>query len=149
MCLANVTGPFAGTNISVADRFTTRNQLYLGQIGGQVEWGRGPVYVSLQGKVGLGPNHERSRILGSTTVVTPAQAVTTNSGGLLAVPGTAALPGGNFGRHTTNWFVIVPEVGIDIGVDVTRHLRLSAGYPLLDDFAETLQRIRGLARAPA
>lgn len=28
-------------------------------------------------------------------------------------------------------------------------LRLSAGYPLLADFAETLQRIRGLARAPA
>lgn len=28
-------------------------------------------------------------------------------------------------------------------------LRLSAGYPLLNDFAETLQRIRSLARAPA
>lgn len=28
-------------------------------------------------------------------------------------------------------------------------LRLSAGYPLLADFIETLQRIRGLARAPA
>jgi Transposase DDE domain group 1 len=28
-------------------------------------------------------------------------------------------------------------------------LRLSAGYPLLNDFVETLQRIRGLARAPA
>ena len=28
-------------------------------------------------------------------------------------------------------------------------LRLSAGYPLLAEFVETLQRIRGLARAPA
>ena len=28
-------------------------------------------------------------------------------------------------------------------------LRLSAGYPLLHDFVTTLQRIRGLARAPA
>lgn len=28
-------------------------------------------------------------------------------------------------------------------------LRLSAGYPLLNEFVETLQRIRGLARAPA
>ena len=28
-------------------------------------------------------------------------------------------------------------------------LRLSAGYPLLTEFAETLERIRGLARAPA
>ena len=28
-------------------------------------------------------------------------------------------------------------------------LRLSASYPLLNDFVETLQRIRGLARAPA
>ncbi len=120
-----------GTSISIADRFTTRNQLYLGQVGGQIEWGRGPFYVSLQGKVGLGPNHQRSRILGSTTVVTPDQTVTTTPGGLLAVPRTTALPGGNFGRHTTNWFVIVPEVGIDIGVDVTRNLRLAVGYNFL------------------
>jgi Transposase DDE domain group 1 len=28
-------------------------------------------------------------------------------------------------------------------------VRLSAGYPQLKDFVETLQRIRGLARAPA
>jgi len=28
-------------------------------------------------------------------------------------------------------------------------LRLSAGYPLLNDFVEALQRVRGLARAPA
>ena len=28
-------------------------------------------------------------------------------------------------------------------------LRLSAGYPLLAEFIESLQRIRGLARAPA
>jgi hypothetical protein len=28
-------------------------------------------------------------------------------------------------------------------------LRLSADYPLLNDFVEALQRLRGLARAPA
>jgi hypothetical protein len=121
----------AGTLQTIADRFTTRNQAYLGQVGAQLEWSRGPLFVDLMGKVGLGPNHERVRMLGSTTTLAPGASPTVFPGGLLAVPGTPLLPGGNFGTHTTNWFVIVPEVGATVGVDIGTHLRLSAGYSFL------------------
>jgi hypothetical protein len=127
-----------GTVQEIADRFTTRNQAYLGQVGAKVEWSRGPFFVDLWGKVGLGPNHERVRNLGSTTTMLPGGQTTFAQGGVLAVPGTAALiaanpgmPVGNFGTHPTNWFVIVPEVGVTGGVDVGPHLRLSAGYSFL------------------
>jgi hypothetical protein len=123
--------PTPGTVQEIADRFTTRNQAYLGQVGAQLEWSRGPFFVDLLGKVGLGPNHERVRNLGSTTTMVPGGPTTFAQGGVLAVPGTPLVPGGNFGTHTTNWFVIVPEVGVTGGVDVGSHLRLSAGYSFL------------------
>jgi hypothetical protein len=123
--------PTAGTVQNIADRFTTRNQAYLGQVGADVAWTRGPFWVDLWGKVGMGPNHERVRILGSTTTMVPGGPTTIAQGGLLALPGTAVVPGGNFGTHTTNWFVVVPEVGANVGVNVGEHVRLSAGYSFL------------------
>jgi hypothetical protein len=130
--------PIPGTVQEISDRFTTRNQAYLGQVGAKVEWSRGPFFVDMWGKVGMGPNHERVRILGSTTTLVPGGPPTFAQGGILALPGTPAviaanpgLPVGNFGTHTTNWFVVVPEIGLTGGVDVGPHLRLSAGYSFL------------------
>ncbi len=121
----------AGSVETIADRFTTRNQAYLGQVGTRVEWTNGLWFLSLNGKVGLGPNHERVRSLGSTTDVRPGGATSTAQGGLLAVPSNPLLSGGNFGTHTTNWFVIVPEIGGEVGVNLGKHVRLSTGYSFL------------------
>ncbi|HKB41933.1 MAG TPA: BBP7 family outer membrane beta-barrel protein, partial [Gemmataceae bacterium] len=121
-----------GTTTTVPDRFTTRNQLYLGQVGAQATWTSGPVFVNFQGKVGLGPNGERVRILGSSIQTVPGFPTRFSQGGLLAVPATPALPGGgNFGVHSSNFFVIVPEVGLDVGWQISERVRLSAGYSLL------------------
>jgi hypothetical protein len=124
-------GDPVGTRNLVADRFSTRNQLYLGQVGGRVEWTTGPLFVGLLGKVGLGPNHQRVLIEGSTTKLVPGRPNAAFPGGFLAVPGTASLAGGNVGVHTTNWFVVAPEVGVEVGVNLSKHLRLSAGYNFL------------------
>src|SRR5262249_15523874 len=97
------TVPTPGTVQAIADRFTTRNQPSLGQVGAQLEWSRGPFFVDLLGKVGMGPNHERVRNLGSTITMVPGGPTTFAQGGVLAVPGTPLVPGGNFGTHTTNW----------------------------------------------
>ena len=121
----------AGATQNIADRFTTRNQAYLGQVGAQVAWCRGPFFLELIGKVGMGPNHERVRILGSTTTLMGGAPII-SQGGLLAVPATPNLQAsGNFGTHTTNWFVIVPEIGATLGMNVGQHVRVSAGYSFL------------------
>jgi hypothetical protein len=120
-----------GSTTTVSDRFTTRNQLYLGQVGAQATWTKGPLFVNFQGKVGLGPNGERVRILGSSTQTFPGFPTAVAQGGLLAVPGTPALAGGNVGVHSSNFFVIVPEVGLDVGWQISDRVRVSAGYSLL------------------
>src|SRR5262249_10713071 len=93
----------------------------------------------------LGPNHEVVDINGRTTGL---GAGGTFPGGLLAVGGGTApvfgqlgpnvgngvvafVPQGNIGRFTSNRFVVAPEVGIEAGVYVTSHVRLSVGYNYL------------------
>ena len=51
----------------------------------------------------------------------PAGASQTNVGGLLTQPS-------NIGHYELNKFAVVPEVGVRLGVQVTDHLRLYAGY---------------------
>ncbi|MBI1917835.1 MAG: BBP7 family outer membrane beta-barrel protein [Planctomycetes bacterium] len=134
-------------SLTVADRFFTRNQFYGGQIGGRFERWSGPFFVGLVGKVALGPNHESLKTFGFTQGQTMSGALATQTGGLLAVgPGGAtadtalvtvgpragmAQQLGNLGRSTTDWFVIVPEVTVQAGMQVTDAIRVSAGYNYL------------------
>ncbi len=118
----------AGTNLAtqtVADRFFTRNQFYGGQIGGRYERWRGPLFVSATGKVALGPNHQTVKISGTTTGTAVDGTPVEVAGGLLAVPR------GNVGRFTTNWFVVAPELTLSAGVQLTGGLRVSAGFNYL------------------
>ncbi len=103
--------------LSVTDRFFTRNQFYGGQIGGRFERWSG----FSQGQATNG------------TLVT-------QQGGLLAVanvaippvaPGARTILFGNNGRTTTDWFEVVPEVGVQFGMQVTDAIRVSAGYNYL------------------
>ena len=129
------------SSLTVADRFFTRNQFYGGQIGGRFERWSGPFFLSLLGKVALGPNHESIKTFGFSQGQAVNGGVATQTGGLLAVgnvilppqfvtPGRAAILG-NIGRTTTNWFVVVPEVGVQAGVQMTEAIRVSLGYNFL------------------
>jgi hypothetical protein len=108
----------------VNDHFDTRNQFYGGQLGfrTQCHWRCWDLeYIT---KVALGTTHEQANIFGST-VITPAggspQAFT---GGLFAQPT-------NIGHYTRDRFAVVPEVGINIGYNLTDHWRLFAGYSFI------------------
>jgi hypothetical protein len=135
-------------NLSVTDRFFTRDQFLGGQAGGRFERWFGPYFLSVVGKVALGPNHETIKTFGfSQGQVGPGQpnsgGIATQTGGLLAVPNLAVPnvnpPGtqpsllrfGNIGRTTTDWFEVVPEIGVQFGMQVTDALRVSAGYNYL------------------
>jgi hypothetical protein len=126
--------------LSVTDRFFTRDQFYGGQIGGRFERWAGPYFVSLLGKVSLGPNHESIKTFGFSQGQATAGGVVTQQGGLLAVsniaipqvaPGAPMIRFGNNGRTTTDWFEVVPEVGVQVGMQVADAIRVSAGYNFL------------------
>jgi hypothetical protein len=107
------------------DSFSARNQLFGGQIGGRFGMKAGCWTVDGQFKVALGPMHEALTIQGSSTLATPTGASSTVNGGLLA------LPGANVGHMSTNWFTITPEVGVQLGYQLTENLRLQFGYNFL------------------
>jgi hypothetical protein len=117
--------PFVpGATITVADVFGTRSNFYGGQIGAREEWSRGRWFVNVLGKVALGDTHQEVRISGTTDFTDPGVPTVRQQGGLLALPT-------NIGSYSRDQFSVVPEIGINVGRQVTDHLRVFAGYTLL------------------
>jgi hypothetical protein len=114
----------AGSVLTMFDSFSTRNQLFAGQIGGRFGVKAGCWTLEGQTKVALGPMHQALTIQGLSTLVTPTGTSSVN-GGLLA------LPGANAGHTSTNWFTVAPEVGAQVGYQLTENLRLQFGYSFL------------------
>lgn len=129
-------------SILIQDRFHTRNSFFGGTIGFDSEYRIGRLSAGLVYKVSLGTNHENVENIGQTSAADGTGSV---SGGLLAVPGIPArvainggmpvlipaLPNANFGRNTNNRFVVVPEVGIKLGWQLTDSFRLISGADFL------------------
>jgi len=111
--------------LSIADGFSTRNQVYLGQLGMRFEGHAGSAFFRVTAKAGFGPNHQSVSIAGTTTATLADGTTQTASGGLLA------LPGANIGRATNSPFVIVPQVDLRLGYQVTSRLQLFFGYDFL------------------
>ncbi len=115
------TFPFIpGNRILVTDKFDTQNYFYGGQVGlrGEARFGR--LFVNGRGLVALGETHEVVGISGGTSILTPA--------GTLTLPGGLFALSSNSGRHTRDQFAVVPEIDLNVGVQVTQALRLFVGY---------------------
>ncbi|HEV3259007.1 MAG TPA: BBP7 family outer membrane beta-barrel protein [Gemmataceae bacterium] len=113
-----------GNTIDVFDAFNTRNNFYGGQIGARAEIRRGCMYLDVVGKVALGDTHQSADVFGSAVFTTPAGVQTVRPGGLLAL-------NSNSGHFTHDAFSVVPEVGINIGCQLTCHMRAFVGYSFL------------------
>jgi hypothetical protein len=109
----------------VTDRFRTENHFHGGQIGLAGEWRRGRWYLDTRASVALGSVAQTAEITGSQTLAFPNGTTAVVPGGLLAVPGA------NIGRWDQHKFAVVPEVGVNIGYQVTSHLRMFVGYNFL------------------
>jgi len=126
---ATLTNPFLAefsgfTSAGVFDRFETRNNFYGGQIGLRGEWWRGRLFANARGTVALGGTDQHVRISGATVVNLPDGTTATLPGGLLALPT-------NIGDYRRDRFSVVPEVRLNIGYQVTQHLRAFVGYTFL------------------
>jgi hypothetical protein len=120
----NVKLPSLATGlVGISDSFVTHNDFYGGQIGVQAEADRGIWFVDLRAKMAFGVTHQVVDVSGFTASNTTAGASIT-PGGLLAVAS-------NSGQHNRYEFGLVPEVGINLGCQITRHLRGTVGYSVL------------------
>jgi hypothetical protein len=113
-----------GTRFEVADHFRTVNEFHGVNLGAAWERRMGSFFLNVRGSVGLGNTRTQVDIDGST-VITPAGGTGQRYvGGLLTQPS-------NIGRYELNKFAVVPEVGVKLGVQLTDHLRVYAGYNFL------------------
>lgn len=114
----------AGTGFNVTDNFDTRNLFYGEQIGGRLflNWNRWD--LEFVGKVAIGINHQVVDINGRTVIVAPGAAPVVSQGGLLALPT-------NIGHYDRDRFGVIPELGVNLGYQLTPHWRALVGYTFL------------------
>ncbi|MFL5244189.1 MAG: BBP7 family outer membrane beta-barrel protein [Gemmataceae bacterium] len=111
-------------SVSSFDLFQTDNRFYGGQVGGKIDWSNGRFSVGLRAKVALGVSQEIVNIDGNTGLFNAGTLVTTAPGGVLTQTT-------NMGRHLQNEFAVVPEVGLNLGVQLTSRLSARVGYTFL------------------
>jgi hypothetical protein len=113
-----------GTTIAVADQFEARNNFYGYDIGAVASIYRGRWFVEGIGRVVLGVNDRSVDIFGISTTTVPGDGSSTVPGGLLAQPT-------NIGSYEDSTFAVLPEASINVGYQVTRHVRTFVGYTFL------------------
>jgi hypothetical protein len=115
---------FASDLVTVSDRFATRNNFYGAQIGAVASFKCDCWSLDFRGKVALGDTHQAISIGGDQVLIPPAGAPTVVPGGLLAL-------NSNSGTFTRDRFSVVPEWGVNLGYNVTDHLKLTFGYTFI------------------
>ncbi len=112
----------------VNDSFGTKNQFYGGQIGLAGEWRFANSWsLGLDAKLGIGATEQTVDINGFNSTTSPTGMVSSSANGLLTRTG----PMGNIGHNVRSEFSIVPEIGLNLGYQLTDHVRLFVGYDFL------------------
>jgi hypothetical protein len=114
----------AGTVSQVSDRFTTSNEFHGAELGFVTKTHCDRWSLELLGKLAMGSVRSRASISGSSVLTEPGQAPVTTADGLLALPTNST----TFERSS---FAVIPELGINVGYDLTSRLKLTFGYTFL------------------
>ncbi len=112
------------STLALSDRFSSLNEFQGADLGFASDWRCNRWNLGFLLKVGLGNTSSRVSISGSTVATEPTQAPVTSSGGFLA-------QASNSGQFQRNQLTLVPELGINLGFDLTPRLRLVGGYSLI------------------
>lgn len=113
-----------GTVVDSLENFHTRNQFYGGQFGIEGGWRTGPFFVEMQAKLALGITHEVVS-LGAT------QTQTFPTGNAVTQVDSVLIRTSNVGRSKSDMFALLPEVGVNLGYEVTEGLRVYVGYSFM------------------
>jgi hypothetical protein len=122
---------FSPAVVQVRDSFKTVNRFNGGQVGLRTEIRTGMYSLMVTGKFAFGHMHQILLINGASGFsdqtrlgAGPAAAMGTAVGGLLATST-------NIGKFNNDEFAIIPEVTINLGVNLTRALTAFVGYNFL------------------
>jgi hypothetical protein len=115
--------PDQATLFGESDHFRADNRFYGGQVGLRGQYCLGRWSVDLRGEVALGATEQEIRAFGDRTFQTPLTKVVQPLG-LDVQPS-------NRGTFFDTDFDVVSEVGVNVGYQLTGHLRLFAGYTFL------------------
>jgi hypothetical protein len=115
--------PEESTLISQTDHFDTFDKYYGVQAGLRGEAHRGPWFVEGKVALSIGGDDQEIRTYGTRLYQTPQVRVTEDYG-VLVLPS-------NRGTFERGAFDFVTETQINVGCDVTRHIRIRVGYSIL------------------
>lgn len=110
---------------NVGDVFRTYNSFNGGQIGLNASYQYGRWFIDSRTTVAFGDLEQTANINGGQTLYFANGAVGKYAGGLLA------LPGANIGIFHHSQFAVLPETSLNLGYQVTSHMRLFLGYDFL------------------
>jgi hypothetical protein len=108
----------------VQDQFNAENQFNGGELGLLIVMHRGRWSLEVIPKVALGSTNEIVNINGSTRTTQADGTNSVASGGLLALSS-------NIGQYTANEFAVVPELGLNLGYQISPHMQLTFGYSFI------------------
>ena len=115
---------FGGSSVSIQDEFRTVNDFYGGQVGAEAGARFGPVTIDVRCKIAMGQMQQVADVNGATEALNPDGSMTLFRGGLYALRS-------NTGRRQRDELAFIPEVGLNAGIQLTRHLKLFVGYTFL------------------
>lgn len=111
----------AGTTAQVQDRFDCTNDFHGFDFGLTGEYREGPWRIRGLVKLAVGENFEIVERNGATNASLPGGRSVNNIGGVFNLLS-------NVGRLTRDRSIIVPELGLEAGVQLTKHVRGWIGY---------------------
>lgn len=121
---------FSGINLAggfttvVSDTFKSHNDFNGVTFGARPVAYVGQFSLSLDTKLSLGCTRQELDVNGQSTLISPDSAVR----GTQSVPGGLLAVQGNIGEFTRNVFTVIPELDINVGVNLTRTVRLFGTY---------------------
>jgi hypothetical protein len=121
----------AGVPVTIADRFSARNNFYGPQVGGRFSWAFGRFGADLNGKVAVGVTRQRVTIDGVSNAAFGVDPVTLGVVSNLSTPGGVFALQNNIGTFTQNQFTVVPEIGLNLKFAVSDFLTVHVGYSAL------------------
>lgn len=113
-----------GTVFDTSDWFGAENEFHGGELGISAKTRHRRLSFEFLAKLALGGTRSCLRVDGSTTVAVPGVAPVAYTDGMLALPT-------NSGTSRQSGFSAIPELGINVGYDLTPRLKATFGYTFL------------------